>query len=589
MSTIGAINIGMRLHTGAFFKKIKSVRSGLGSLASGIGGFGGKVASLVSPLGAATAGLAGLAGIGGSLALGVKLAAEAETAEIAFTNLMSSGDRARAFLATLSKFAASTPFQLSDLRNGAQKLLSFGFSADEAMAQIKTLGDVAAGSNTPIGELISIIGKAKAGGGFIQLGDLNMLADRGVPIFALLSKQLGVTSAELKKMASTGKLSLTDVQTALGTVTGANQMFEGAMVKQSSSISGLFSTMKDNIAFVLTELGKLLISEFNFKGLIAGVTTFAQSTLATIQEWAPVIKASFGVVKQTLFTVGGMIKSIWDAVSEYWGPILSQFLPNFGSGFTSWKDMIFNVLVAVEYGLKNWKSVVERVFLGAYLPVVTFIESVKHIFSNWDKLLSGWLKYQVQRFKDFGNNIKEVTLWLASMGKRQMNLKYTLDILQPQDMPERKLSSLEQGLKDRIAQLDTDMGSGYSSFLEQRKKELGMLEKPAEKAAKAIEPPVKKGSMWSDIVGAAKGIAGTAGNLFNAGMDAMSKVNLPEATETKFASAAYAGTAEARQAILKHQFGRDKKDPVAQNTATANKWLQKIAEKVGQEEVLQPV
>jgi len=581
----------MVLRTGSFFKNLKAARGRLSSFSSGIGSLGGKLKGFISPLGAATAGLAGLAGIGGSLAMGVKLAAEMETAQIGFTTMLGSAEKAKAFLSDLSKFAASTPFQLGDLRQSAQGLLAYGFSADEAMGLIKTLGDVSAGSGAQLSELVRITGAIKSGGGFVSLGDLNQYASRSIPIFDILAKQLGVTAAQIKKMASTGKLSYEHIATAMGTLTQEGGLFHGSMIKQSQSLSGLFSTLKDNVSFVLMELGQLLISEFNFKDLLGNVTEFAQNSLAKIQEWSPAIKASFGVVKAIIFSLGEQIKTIWDAVSAYWGPIISQFLPDFTSGFSSWQDFIVSALVAVEYGLKNWRTVAERSFLSTYLAVVRFAENFKHFFTAvLPQVIKNYVKFQIDNFKGLIKNIGEVIKYIKSLGKHKIQFTPPDFSTLLEGIPARERTALEATIQDQIGAIDANMGSGFSDFLQQRKKELGLLKKPAEEATKAIEP-AKQLDLWGAITGKVKAYAGMAAGLAKAGFEGVSKFK-PENTETKFASAALKGTAEARTAILKHQFGKSEKDEVAQNTKAIAKGVQDMLawwRDKGIQEQLQPV
>jgi len=581
----------MVLRTGSFFKNLKAARGRLSSFSSGIGSLGGKLKGFISPLGAATAGLAGLAGIGGSLAMGVKLAAEMETAQIGFTTMLGSAEKAKAFLADLSKFAASTPFQLTDLRQSAQGLLAYGFSADEAMGLIKTLGDVSAGSGAQLSELVRITGAIKSGGGFVSLGDLNQYASRSIPIFSILSEQLGVTAAQIKKMASTGKLSYEHIATAMGTLTQEGGLFHGSMIKQSQSLSGLFSTLKDNVSFVLMELGQLLISEFNFKDLLGNVTEFAQNSLAKIQEWSPAIKASFGVVKAIIFSLGEQIKTIWDAVSAYWGPIISQFLPDFTSGFSSWQDFIVSALVAVEYGLKNWRTVAERSFLSTYLAVVRFAENFKHFFTAvLPTVIKNYVRFQIDNFKGLIKNIGEVIKYIKSLGKHKIQFTPPDFSILLEGIPARERTALEQTIQDQIGAIDANMGAGFSDFLQQRKKELGLLKKPAEEAAEAIEP-AKQLDLWGAITGKVKAYAGMAAGLAKAGFEGVSKFK-PEAHETKFASAALKGTAEARTAILKHQFGKSEKDEVAVNTKAIAKGVDAMLswwKNKGVEEQLQPV
>ena len=70
-------------------------------------------------------GLAGVtAGLGALGVAGVKMAADMEQSEIAFTTMLGSADKAKSFLADLSAFAAKTPFELPGLISSSRPFTS---------------------------------------------------------------------------------------------------------------------------------------------------------------------------------------------------------------------------------------------------------------------------------------------------------------------------------------------------------------------------------------------------------------------------------------------------------------------------------
>lgn len=186
----------------------------------------------------------------------ISLAAEAEQSAVAFRVLLKDADAADKMLRELKQFAASTPFQFPELRASGQMLLAFGYSASEVTKQLEILGNIAAGTNTPISELAELMGKNRVQG-VINTEDLNQLGGRGINVLDGLAKRFGVATTEVKKLASEGKISFADLQAAMEDLSAGD--FAGLMVEQSATLNGQFSTLKDTIGEIKTELGTSLL------------------------------------------------------------------------------------------------------------------------------------------------------------------------------------------------------------------------------------------------------------------------------------------------------------------------------------------
>lgn len=106
------------------------------------------VASLAKQAGGTLAGALS-AGLGG----GLKVAADAEQARVAFEVLMGSAERARKMLGDLARFAAETPFKLPEVVNTGRQLLDLGYANEKVMPTLKAIGDVAAGASVPLEQL----------------------------------------------------------------------------------------------------------------------------------------------------------------------------------------------------------------------------------------------------------------------------------------------------------------------------------------------------------------------------------------------------------------------------------------------------
>lgn len=82
------------------------------------------------------------------------------------------------------------------------------------------------------------------------------LASQSVTSFGEASK---VTAAQVQQMVSDGTVSFADVQAALGSLTGEGGRFFNLMDKQSQSLGGLWSTLKDNITLTARAVGTELV------------------------------------------------------------------------------------------------------------------------------------------------------------------------------------------------------------------------------------------------------------------------------------------------------------------------------------------
>ena len=285
----------------------------LGPLRRIVGGMAGAFAPLGLAVGGAAGGLAGLAGIGAAAAWGVKLQAQAETARVAFTTLTGSANDAKALLEQLETFSAGTPFQLPGIQESARQLLAYGRSAGSIAGDLSVLGDIAASTGSPLGEMAEIYGRVGASGR-VTGETLNRLMDRGVPITAAFARTLGVAESEVAGLISSGNVGFADLQRALQSTTAAGGEFAGGMAAQSRTLAGLWSTITDNFRTGFREAFTAVTASFNLPGLLrevsdylaAGVTVLKSYTAGFAEaggqgmEWGSIVTRAVGRVGEAL-------------------------------------------------------------------------------------------------------------------------------------------------------------------------------------------------------------------------------------------------------------------------------------------------
>ena len=231
---------GMKAETSS--RRFDKLRSTLGYLGRGVT-YG---VTLLTALGTAAA------------TVGLRTAAGMEQANIAFSTMLGSARKARAFLGDLAAFAAKTPFEFPELQSAASSLISVGIRADKVIPIMTTLGDVTSGMGTGAEGIkrATVALQQMNAAQRITGEDLNQLRDAGIPVYDLLAAALGKTKGEVVALAQEGKLgkdALDAMMRSLETGDGLER-FNGLMEKQSQSLTGLWSTMTDATAMGLKRI-----------------------------------------------------------------------------------------------------------------------------------------------------------------------------------------------------------------------------------------------------------------------------------------------------------------------------------------------
>jgi tape measure domain-containing protein len=233
-------------------KAIKEVTSDLKSAHSASDGLGSSMSSMLK-IGFGTAMVAVGAGISATFA-SIKKAASFEDVSIQFDTLIGDASLAKTVLADLQDFAAHTPLSFESISSGASQLMAFGTEAEDIRGELQIIGDAAMGDSAKFGTLISAYGKLQAKGK-ASLEEINRFTENGVPILAQLAENYGVTTAEINKMISAGKIGFPEVKTALEDLTTGTGKFANMMEKKAISVNGRWSTFKDTIALTAIKAG----------------------------------------------------------------------------------------------------------------------------------------------------------------------------------------------------------------------------------------------------------------------------------------------------------------------------------------------
>lgn len=235
-------------------------------------------------IGAAMAGYFSITAAKGFVDQMVQVRGEFQQLDIALTTMLGSKAEADKLMGEVVELAASTPFSLTELGQGAKRLLAFKEPADQVGDSLRRIGDLAAGASVPVGDLIQAYGKVSAKGR-MQAEELNQFAERGIPIISELAKVVGATDKEIYKMAEQGKIGFPELQKAIRNMTDEGGMFYNLMEKQSASLTGRISNLGDAWDRMLNEMGQ------NSEGVLYGGISALNSMVENYETVLDVLKA----------------------------------------------------------------------------------------------------------------------------------------------------------------------------------------------------------------------------------------------------------------------------------------------------------
>lgn len=391
-------------------KLTAGIKSALGDAERQADATGKKMgSSLSSGIGTALKGVSIGAGaaLAGIIGFGVKTAASFEQMEISFETLLGTNAKAKKEMAWLTDKAAATPFELKDLAQADKTLLGFGFTSDKVRKQfLMNMGNIAAAVGLPserLPDLAKIFGQVQASGR-VSMEDINQLVDAGIPIWETLTKVTGKSVADLRADMQKGKVSA-DVMNKAVTYLGGNK-FGDAMSKQSKTLLGLWSSLKDAFAIGAMKMVQPFVPMI--KSVLPGLSTGMTKAAAAGAKFAgfikrdvvPPVKTFGNYVKTTILpALSGMGSkgSQFGKTFKAIGGFIKGLLPTVKAFGQSFKDTIGPALSSLGNQISTQFLPAFRKVLPVIAPVAKFIlkmlgSSVIGVIQGVIKVISGAIK-----------------------------------------------------------------------------------------------------------------------------------------------------------------------------------------------------
>ena len=216
-----------------------------------------------------------LAGI--SLVKGFNRLKNIDTAKAQLEGLGHSAKEVNAIMDSAMESVKGTAYGFDEAATAAASAVAAGIEPGKQLTRyLGLVGDAAAQSKLSFTDMGSIFNKIMASGK-ISMEEVNQLADQGIPIYKMLSEQLGVTQADVREMVSAGKVDSETFLKAIETNIGGaakimgEKSFTGALSNMGASLSriganfldaggkggGFFSQLKPLMVDAMESMGKM--------------------------------------------------------------------------------------------------------------------------------------------------------------------------------------------------------------------------------------------------------------------------------------------------------------------------------------------
>lgn len=410
-STAGASNLGKRLNDtlsnstkGAGTKAVSQFQSEAEARGAKVGeivgtvlgkgiGFAIKGSMAVAAAGAAVA----IGGLTASLTKGFTRLKNIDAATFKLKALGNSASDVKAIMNSALDSVKGTAFGLDSAANAAATAVAAGIPQGKDLTDyLKNVADAAAIAQTSMDEMGSIFNKVQTNGKAMT-DDLQMLADRGLPIFTWLQQQYGVTGDALQKMVEDGKVSAADFQKAIHDHIG------GAALKMGQSFQGSI----DNLNAAMGRLGAALIGTpfENASGAIGSLTGALDNLGSWLSQHKQGVITFWEDLGQAAVYTGGAIMDFTSGTLRamgLWINGMSQPLKLSLNLFGDWAKGLGKILAAIP-GMKD---------LGADLQAAgIYTQTYADVVGTVDDTL-GSMADQIDRASDsFAKNHEKITKW----------------------------------------------------------------------------------------------------------------------------------------------------------------------------------
>lgn len=355
-----------------------------------------------------------------------------ESARTQMAGLTGSMEAGNVALSKAAQFWQNNPFDRFTTTSATKQLIQFGRSVNQISDDLDLLGDISMSTGTPLDELARYFARTAASGRAMTM-DIEMMSDRGIPIYQKLAEVTGKTTQGIRDMASKGEISFEIFEKAMKKAVNPEAMaeFENTLARQKDRLSGAISTLSGDLAGykivndqlvisanglekAYTRLLKTLATNLKSDKLRSSMEKLGASFAKIVDKIEPLIPiftdklgsaldfianhsatlipilggvlAVFGKFGANLPGIGGVISSVGSSFSGLVGnikklatanPVLTAFIGLFGAGFVSamknsesFRKSVGELFTAIGNLAKSLMPVI-KAFLNVFVQIIS--------------------------------------------------------------------------------------------------------------------------------------------------------------------------------------------------------------------------
>lgn len=240
----------------------------------------------------------------------ITITGEFEKQKVALEAMFRNAAAADKIYEQIKQFSVISPFNFKDLMAQTKQLAAFSVPANQLFGTIKELGDIAAGTGVEMSRLILAYGEVNTQT-FLNGRQLRQFTTAGVPLVEALSQEFekltgkAVGTSEIYEKISKKQVSFQMVKDAIKGMTQEGGIFYNQQIKQSETLSGKLSNLKDKFDILFSTIGENHADAL--KGSIDAIAYMAKHWQATWEIIKSII-AAVGIYKTTMFVINTLKK-----------------------------------------------------------------------------------------------------------------------------------------------------------------------------------------------------------------------------------------------------------------------------------------
>lgn len=256
---------------------------------------------------------------------GVNYNATLEQYRTSFEVMTGSAEKAADVVERLRTMGAETPFETTDLVQVTQLLMQYGFTADDAIEKMSMLGDIAQGNKEAMVSIATGYAQMSSAGK-VNLQDIKQMINGGFNPLQEISERTGESMASLYDRISKGKMAVSEITDSMRYATSEGGKFFQSMEKQSKTLNGQLSTLKDNAMQLLGS-----ITEGMSENLASQMLPMVNNIVGELQTafdeggYQGLLDAATGMLPDLLNMASGKLEDVIAGVSR-WAPKLAEAL-----------------------------------------------------------------------------------------------------------------------------------------------------------------------------------------------------------------------------------------------------------------------